>query len=580
MKKTKIICLSTVTLAAAVFGVVISSGNIQRGLVTAEDNSTWTHYASKAATYDLKGVKEYWVNCATHEHQFSAPESSNIVEGSALSQKFIDSLSDDDDRLVNRIREKGISFESNSDLSYIDVTLNSNVKSIEISSDYASQGSKSLKVTIKKADCFSSLSKAFLDELFADSNVVAVNFDAKGSLVTSNFRHRTAAGGNVCYEFNNSGWGLTTNWKTFSFTRAMYEEWGSNSRTFVIGGVNENDVLYIDNVRPVTEALTIQGFECGRLCNEENSSYSGVSLRSISENKEELIVSGDAGYVSGSGCFDYTYKTEGNRSIKFTKQSGYVAISAPYIRNLMAEGDTFSFDLYSTVGVNGTASNKGFIDGFNNATLVANAYHPANKWTTYTLTTSQINDSGRFLILQGSAAGDFYIDNIVINKASDNAYGFERDGLTYDSLTANGEIKYLNNSVDNSLSYFLRVQTNGGVSSYGFSYDVKTEGSRSLRISRTANKEVCIYVSTAFKDALGDKSFSFDIYSTYYMNSNANAQGVTDGNRNVLSINAISDYTWTTLTFTKDNMTSDGRTLIFKGSLLGDIYIDNFVIND
>ena len=110
-------------------------------------------------------------------------------------------------------------------------------------------------------------------------------------------------------------------------------------------------------------------------------------------------------------------KSEGNYSLKFVKSaSGYLAFyTIRNVKELMGPNGTFSFDLYSTVQANGNAQVTNFQDGRNQVSL---GTHYANEWHTYTLDGSQITDDGRFLILQGSTAGDWYIDNIRINYAA------------------------------------------------------------------------------------------------------------------------------------------------------------------
>ena len=85
------------------FGVAFASTSSIKSLLTRGANNTvWVHYSKVNASTTAKGIKEYWVSCATSEHQFVAPTGSvTIRDGGTPSRSFIDSLDPDDDRLID-----------------------------------------------------------------------------------------------------------------------------------------------------------------------------------------------------------------------------------------------------------------------------------------------------------------------------------------------------------------------------------------------------------------------------------------------------------------------------------------------
>lgn len=77
----------------------------------------------------------------------------------------------------------------------------------------------------------------------------------------------------------------------------------------------------------------------------------------------------------------------------------------------------FSFDLYTTVGINSTTAVGNMTDGKGKIIRSDLTYqHPANQWIHYEFSKDRIADDGCFLITKGSSQGDYYFDNIrVIN---------------------------------------------------------------------------------------------------------------------------------------------------------------------
>ena len=337
MNKKKIIfgtAFLTAVLAVSVAAATATGGLLK--FARSEDNALWRHYSAVPATLDSKGIKEYWVSCLTNEHQFTAPSSSNIQDMGAPSQQFIDSLANNDDRLVAKTWQV-ISFENDSDINLISSLRNGfNTKTV-VDTAGATDGTHALKLTWKDGTGEFMVAKSYLDKAFADPNVTAVKFDAKATDASVNFQYitnTTGAAGDVVTRYEprtEVGYGITTEWKTFSWTRALYNnlvsyptQYSTIKHAFMwmslsSGGLDYNTFeFYLDNIRPVYNSDTLGGFEGGRL----NTSSTSPDFRDF-DGKQFLVVEFQSAYIDKySYEFDYTSKTEGNRSIKLHKASG------------------------------------------------------------------------------------------------------------------------------------------------------------------------------------------------------------------------------------------------------------------
>ncbi|MCQ2742482.1 MAG: hypothetical protein MJ239_04205 [Bacilli bacterium] len=365
-------------------------------------NCVWHHYEETKATYNNNGVKEYWI-CCTHSGLgpvFSEPSSGSKVDVPHTSG-FSSTITQEDPRYIAPYKDV-ITFEDGVVPSFI--SPKQNIKSISVA-DGGSESDKSLHVVIKGSDFGVYFSKYYLDQVFSDPEVVALNFEAKGSAITSNFRHKTN-GANVCYEINNTGYGLTTEWKTFTFTRAFYNSYIEGDAVIFGGALAGDNYIDIDNIRPVKKNLDSYGFENGRL----NASLVSTAYYKYGPTTEERLFAqtSNSGIVT-SVSFDYNKKSEGLRSLKISKVDGYAAFflnSAIY--NSLGDNDVVTLDIYSTCDAIGT-DQLYFIDGLNGKTL---GNKEANKWETFSFGKKQMSSDGRFLILQGPTAGDWMFDNI------------------------------------------------------------------------------------------------------------------------------------------------------------------------
>ena len=100
-KKMCSFVLSLVTGAFVVIGVAASLGNDAFSLASgAQQQVVWQHYNKVEPTDVTWGIKEYWVNCSSYEHVFTKPVTGSITNKGTPSQSFINSLPEDDDRLL------------------------------------------------------------------------------------------------------------------------------------------------------------------------------------------------------------------------------------------------------------------------------------------------------------------------------------------------------------------------------------------------------------------------------------------------------------------------------------------------
>ena len=315
----------------------------------------------------------------------------------------------------------GLSFEGDAVPEFI--TPLQNIKSLAISSEAATFGSKSLKITTtvpegaSAADYGVVFTKAYLDDTFSNPDIVAINFDAKGCYHTSNFRARIG-GANTTYEQNNDAYGLESTWKKFSFKREYYEAY-VNGDAMIYGRYSDNDYLYIDNVVPVTEDLTSLGFENGYL-NTSTRQYMSAGHSNSQPAPEQIFkILPDSACTISNISFDYGDKTEGNRSFKFDKTNGYVALYlSAAIKTALGTNGSVKFDLKTTVAINSNPSVKNATDGMNQPLGGAGYQLVKNTWITIELSASSLTSDGRFLIIQGSTAGTMHFDNIRILPAN------------------------------------------------------------------------------------------------------------------------------------------------------------------
>ena len=229
MKQTKFISITAVSLLFSAFAVTLSVATFKNGsnyLFATSPTIEWVHYSKVDASFSQTGIKEYWVSCSTHEHQFSAPTGDvHISDGGTPTRDFIDSLDANDDRLID-VYTKTFDFDNNRNSL---ITIHDGFNSLQIVDGEGIGGSKALKASYTggaRTDSHLRIDKSYLDAIFADENVKSLSFYAKGTLTTNNFRHITVNQSYVnnnsslisCYERNATNYGINNLYKKFYLT--------------------------------------------------------------------------------------------------------------------------------------------------------------------------------------------------------------------------------------------------------------------------------------------------------------------------------------------------------------------------
>lgn len=97
-KQTILMCaLGVAAIAATAVGTGYSVSSKSGVFFAGGDDGVWKHYARKEATKTEKGIREYWVNCLTNEHVFTAPTTGTIEEGGAYKTE---GFTETDDRWI------------------------------------------------------------------------------------------------------------------------------------------------------------------------------------------------------------------------------------------------------------------------------------------------------------------------------------------------------------------------------------------------------------------------------------------------------------------------------------------------
>ena len=583
--KKKIIFGTSVLVASLAIGVAAFTAQnrfVRFGKST--DNAEWHHYSAVPATLDSRGIKEYWVSCESHDHQFTAPSSTNIVDMGTPSQAFINALADDDDRLIEQYK-RIYDFSDGVLPSFI--TANTNVSSIIVGNSL-SASNKTVEVTISSNDYGVNIGKEYMDAAFADPNVEAVAFDAHASEATSNFRYRHN-GSNTCYEKNEAqstetGYGLVTGgFKSFYYTRSMYNNWttgtyknGNGECAIWGGGSVAPKTLYIDNIRVVSHVSNSRGyidFETGAF-NTGSRDYRNMSGTAI-------FAGGDSSYTS---TFNYANKTTGTRSMSVNKSASTaiaytVNVNGDFYKNIPSEG--FLFDVRSTSKYNHSVAIRNGNDTkvwqYVPGTTTSTPSLEANLWYTYHITPSDINSSGRFFIVNASTTGEFYMDNL--RYATGTAFGFEGACVQQNGeyvTVAGGEFSADQSGTlrDTTCCYNLIINNGSGMATaYGLDSEHVTEGAQALKVTYGKTGYNRFFFEPYLLDSLDSTdTISIDVYS----------DGVTFQSGTLFA--DVTPGQWTTITLTKSQFVTksafgrlNSKTYTIESNIThaGNVWFDN-----
>ena len=549
-KKTGFLFAGASTLSVTAGALSLALAFSPRGFLTfSTDNVVWNHYTAVAAGLEQRGVKEYWVSCDDHSHQFTAPLSANIVNKGAPEQSFIDSLASDDDRLIPAY-QRYYDFEDGVLPSFI--TPNQNVSGVT-----ASNGRVEVSVTAN--DYGVNIGKEYLDIVFADPNVTAIAFDAfSPDEATSNFRHRHN-GTNTTYEGNSDsggttvGYGLVTGgYKTFYFTRAMYNQWvdgtyvdGNGDCVIWGGGSVGIKKVYIDNLRVASRNATTVGlldFDSGAFTDKTNFRYPDASAVFACKNKD----------TSDQNDFSYELKTSGTRSIHVNKDTSNWASftinqNGSFFKNVPEEG--FLVDFRATAPYNHTNGIRNGQSSDNTPWASSTTSLVANKWYTYVIKPSDINSGGRFMQIAASTTADLYMDSL--RYATGSTYGFEgacvqQYGAYVTVAGQQFEPSESGDLRDSTLCYKLIFNNGETMVTYaGLDREHVTEGAQALKVTFEHTGYNMIHFEPYLIDALdATDSISIDVYS----------DGATFASGTLFE--DVTPGQWTTVTFSKNQLST------------------------
>lgn len=598
--KKKVILVAALS-ATALCAAIAVSGKVNLSSMHASVDETWSHYtAVEPDGFGERGIKEYWVNCSTHESQFTKPDVSDslIEEKGAPSQAFIESLDEEDARLI-KPRIKYIDFEDEGRVyPFYDASKCTNFSNFSIQDGVGYNGSKCLVAETNNNGTDRGLwfTKQYLDLVFSDASIKAIEFDAKGDTASSNFRHRNSSGSNVCYQLNSNGWGITTSWQTFSFTRAMYEDIAATGG-FVIYGQSYGN-LYLDNIRPVTWDMVNDNTVTSKYVTMDAlgqitgvGTSTDVLIKNAFQNTVELKIWSNAATNLTAVDYSTTIKSQGSRSLHIHKVAGSQLCLGLIDRVVNAVDDNgIKFDIYTTVTV-GAANFLKFVNRTSSTT--SGTQISANKWTTVTVAKENIRDCGdgkqdylfNMLGSDGTKEMDLYIDNIRPATSTDTVIDFEDNGMytfdtSYREFTCNftghtGACPLNSSNLRDSGNAIFWLNNPNGAGTVSIDSERSSEGARSLRFDIVdGSKSFYLFFNKSINTSLsvGD-AISFDVYNKCSGNITL-GQAPTAG-RSTGTVCAKDQ--WTTVTLTKGTEKADQFFRLHEAGAgsTGTFWIDN-----
>ena len=609
--KKKIFVISSFVAVAAISGTIAATILGPKALRSFASNAeVWSHYDGVKATAYNKGIKEYWVSCNSHEHQFVAPTGDvTIDEKGAPTQEFINSLESTDDRLINKY-PKVIDFE---DGNYDYFIPHASTTSLSIADGEGIDGSKALKLSCIDGNGSVNLSiaKAFLESIFTKEDIATISFAARGETATSTFRSRP---GTVAYDNTNAttqNGGLSTSYKTFYITRDMYNKMvTANDFMFLQAGacptvyLDEFRASYFDNVtnRP---GITL---DSGGLY--ANTAGKEWYLRDAKNQQADFQVTTPSTGIVSDVTRDYINRSEGIASVSVAKTaSGNVnfvlgrAASQNFNPDKLPDAGIF-FDFYAYNAVNATwtrfhsddsvyygtgtigdgrnPSQPLYYDFYRINNPVKDQGHTINagQWVTLHVSKAQMTN-GTFMFMSGGATGTFNVDNIRLATGAlesfEHAYPFSFPNYG----SNNGFCGAVNYKIGTDTSYMATIDSKKNYlvesewnrcSSAEITDEMSSDGDYSLKLNLTGNTPIRVspsYEAILYKDG---GSLSLDLYTDDISNNKI----VTLGGRTI----TVTKDQWTTITLTlndfiKNSAYSDSGRFTENSFGAGTLYIDN-----
>ncbi len=454
-------------------------------------------------------------------------------------------------------------------------------------------GNKVLEIKSNGGSPGMDVTRDALAVFFEDSNVDYIAFDAKtGVSKTDNFRRhtwRSNNGGeyvNVKYDADNEHTGINCDaWKTFFFSRADYNHWldegTTKNRIIATGGITSGDSIYIDNIRPATQAEYKASWY----------SFESASVRTNNGNQPLFYMGTESGWQLGISNIDSTTAkftneivSDGMRAFTFKKKAGESQIilnhtADPTMETEMRNAGYISYDLYVPEDSNASAVRD---NG-------SGVYEPLKQgWNT--LYAKVDGTDNTVCVFWDSTASTYVLDNIRLLTAEEyntEMLSFEgKAGVVRDSLLSD-HTTYVYTPRD-VLEGRWTLSVGEGKDSQGnytctitdprFDTEIVKDGKQSFAFNKT-NGYISLSLNTGGEMyALLKKGFTFWIYSTVGINGTSTSNFINGANNKFNGGDGVNITAgqWTQVTVTENDINGSGRFLIIQGSTAGTYYLDGF----
>ena len=458
----------------------------QEGIVEIFDNA-WlieakhelTYIEAKEASYYEDGYSVSHYHCSKCLLNYSDNEGENEIK---------------EDILIRRYK-KAFDFEEEIH-PYITELTGAN---LSISEEEASKGNKSLKIELGEAGTFKlAFNLDYLNQIFKLSDVASINFDIKGKSSAKDvyYESKTNEWGVIRYEpqttFNDAG--VTTYWKTMSFTKDMLSDLNDSNVVIRIDN-SQNNVIYIDNIRAASKSADVS-FENGAISKPDSDNNYIIYDSTRSDDAVAAMVNGQNLNIE----INNEKVSDGSTSLRIkTTAPSVFSLYIPYSLYLEAEGSGICYDIFiSSCDVMHVYSN----DFIQPRPFVNNENH--GLWETFYIPFENIehfnNSWARILSNSGYSANnfDFYVDNIRVAKNYN--INFENEKL----LEENNRSAMI--SFDNRNTYEITDEI-----SYTGAYSLKIDPSEPWVKSFSINNVI-------YNNIPSTGGISLYVYSNYELN--------------------------------------------------------------
>ena len=459
-------------------------------------------------------------------------------------------------------------------------------------------GNKVLKIQNNTKATFPAMKVTldFLTEFFGDPTVEYLAFDAKTEMGNyNNFRRTTnRADGRFsgeCYETDYAVDGVAITgvrndaFKTFYFTRADYEAWvekGVVSEKFIsTGSVEKGDCIYIDNLRPVTQAdyeSSTYRFENGGF--RVNDGGRTLLFYQFNDNDPYAFnMQVESGKVFTDYGFTNANVSDGIRAVQFTKEAGAFSLNMPTenlaYNSVVTKTGNWAVDIY--VPKNADAKINFQYTAWPGVTLKQGA------WTTV-----YFNNNRTSLTVTDTTGGTYAVDNLRSITEEEYALagmGFEANASGLRDNTETGNVFYYYGGLDHKINRYSIAVTGGNgatISEPNLNGELVHGGSYSLGFTKTNGAATLQFRADNNAYAIFKDGFVFWLYSTVAING-VDTENFLNGNGEKFNGVGmmIPANTWTKVVVTADDLkqsTGEGACpfLRLNGSTAGTIYLDDF----